>query len=247
MGMFDIVNTGKLDLTRCQYLRRRDFPIESGVTISEAGHALVIRNAGGESKVGLSAAAAGEVFIGVNANVNLSVTTYPLIEQITVPADAPYTVTLSHGNLVAGQIRIVNSAGTAFSEVALADLNAAGEYVATDATGVLTFFEDDAGLTLTVTTKVTLTAAEALAMFGTSLVNAGTPAEHNAVTALIFPGEFATAQYDVTANFTGSDGAPVIVKTGANGLFTVGGAGTTVGYVKKAPSVTDPFLVVTVI
>lgn len=238
MAFADVIGTSKLDFSGGTHpWREEDYALSTGVTLAEEGQCMVIIDGG---TVQPSAGVANERFAGVSKLDNLSVNTWGDVEELTVPAVAPLTLTLRENNLVADQIRIRDlTAGADLTEGNPAN---AGEYSVVDATGVITFNAAEAGHDMRIWYMYNLTAAQFQQRFGGRHINQGGHSIIDRVTLLRGPGRIRTMQYDPTAVFEGSGAQPVIVKSGAGGIFTVGGNGDEVGYVISPPTAADPFL-----
>lgn len=239
MAFADSIGLSKLDLSGGTHtFREEDYPLATGVALSEEGQCMVLIDGG---SVQPSAAAANERFVGFSKLDDLAITTWKDVEELTVPAVAPFTVTLAERNLVAGQIRIRDiTNGVALTEVGGAP--AATQYSVVDATGVITFNLAEAGVSVRIWYAYDLSAAQFQQRFGGRHINQGGHGIIDRVTILRGPGRVRTMQYNVTAVYEGSGAEPVQVTSGAGGLVTVGGAGDVIGYVIKAPSAGDPYL-----
>lgn len=232
---------GKLDLQRSRPLRESVVATYATDEIAEEGLALIGVYEDGVLKARVSAAGASENFIGVSKNDVRSVGTVNLVEEGTIPAVAPYTYNLPVSNISPGLIRVIRTdTGAALTEAGGAPAD--GEFSLDDTTGILTFNVAQAGIGFKATYRYIISAAEARRQFGDGHVNRGSSLGLNQVTVLE-GGVIFTMQYNPTSNFvTAAGAATAIVRTGANGLFVVGGAGTAVGRVISVPSANDPFL-----
>lgn len=236
------VSNGGLDISRLDQFR--SFHETVSGTQPKAGQALVRADSGADRLVAISGANAGEVFAGIAKTDSLDLTYVGAVETVVVPSDAPYTVTLGRGLLVAGQIRCYdNTDAAALTE---GDAANAGEFSAVDATGVLSFNAAQAGNSIQVTYRSELTARQRDLLFQGSAINRAEDANAGEVSAIRGPGIVYTMYYDATIDWSPSSGVPKgvpkVVKTGAGGLFTVGGNGATVGRVHSVPSPSDPYL-----
>lgn len=236
--LLNSVSGGGLDISRLDQFR--SFHETVSGTQPKAGMALVRADSGADRLVAISGANAGEIFAGIAKSDSLDLSYVNAVEDVVVPSDAPYTVTLGRGLLVAGQIRCYDITDSA----ALTEGNDAnaGEFEATDATGVLSFNVAQAGNTVRVTYRSELTARQRDLLFQSSAISRGEDANAGEVSAIRGPGIVFTLYYDTTIDWSPSGGVPKVVKTGAGGLFTVGGNGATVGRVHSVPTPSDPYL-----
>ena len=236
--LFETFAHSKLDLSRCHPFREEDFPLATGVGVTEEGFAFEMVQGG---LVQPCTDAAGRKFAGINKMDSLDVDTFPIVEELEIPAAAPFTLQLGNVNIVVGQIRVHDI--TAAADMADAGgAPADNEFDLDEATGILTFNAADAGHSIRAYYKFTLTAAEFRQVFHGSHINKGSVAEINRITLLRGPGTIYTAQFSVTSNFDAAAGAPPVrVTMGAGGLLTAGG-NVEIGSVVKSPSADDPYL-----
>lgn len=203
----------------------------------------------GVEKVQPCAGGAGEVPVGFSMLDNESFVDDVAVETITVPATAPYTVTLANGSIA--------GTGPASYEVRVPGVTqnagvAAGQFAVTNAAGgVLTFNVAEAGTSYTVTYRYNLTAAQAIVRGltgntadggpGQRAINNLSSAQFKQVTVMTGHGEIFTKEFDVLVDWSAA--APTI-KTAAGGRVTIGGGGTTLTQVRviKVPSESDPHL-----
>jgi hypothetical protein len=228
-----------LTLTRCMHVKQRD--VVPGQVVQVEGAALVSVLDAGVEKVQLSGGILNEKFVGFSTAHNFLPSLEAKVITAIVPAAPAYTVQLRFGNLEPGQIRIVGSVtGPLVENIAVGP----GQYSAVDASGLLTFNAAQAGETVTIYVKHQLTMQEAMAMReaagtgGVTSVNNYAPAYFSKIGVGHGEGELFTDQYDVTADFSTG-----VVKTGAGGLFTIGGNGDASNFVViQVPSVASPLL-----
>ena len=212
--------------------------VATGQTILQEGAVLVAIEQSGEQVTQVSAGAADETIIGFSMIDNYTPATRTVVAAGSVPSAAAYMVTLSHSNLVAGQIRIYDdTTGSALTEGNAANPT---EYSVVDSTGVITFNAARADDSITVTYKYNLTVNESIMLYGERHSNAGASAFLEQVTVITGAGEIYTDQYDVSVTYEGL--AVGALKSAASGLISTAGTGTAFGVVVHAPDVNDPFL-----
>jgi len=207
-----------LKLQKTRILKSLHRAVATGYDVAQEGVALVYVNEAGAGKVRPSAGIAGEKFAGVS----LSQVQVPgqLTAVETIQLFGKTTVKLSRTNLVAGQIAIkgFTLGTTADAKVFAANLS----------TGELTFATADAGtaaapVEYTVYYKYIPTLQEAINAQGNAPAGGYTAASTYGVTGIITEGDVATDQFDVTDDWTRTEG-PVYL--GANGIFTLKAGGT---------------------
>ena len=206
-------------------------PVETGVLIADEGIALVFVKEGSSTVVRPSTGAAGEIFAGVSTSRNVPPLFLPLVLDSVAGAD----IVLPRTPL-ASQI-LVRLDGSAATIVAGAPA-AAGEVQIDDMD--VNFHAADIGKELTIQMMYEPTVSEARQIKGDMPVG-GLSSSAQGVIGMIVRGDVATSYFDASADFSGA----LTVKLGAGGLFTVGGAGTTVPgcTVQEAPSAANPTLV----
>ncbi len=218
-------------------------------TVAKEGSLMMSVLEDGVEKVAPCAGGAGEVPVGFSMLDNESFVDDVAVETITVPATAPYTVTLTNGNIA--------GTGPASYEVRVPGVTqnaavGAGQFAVTNVSGgVLTFNVAQAGTSYTVTYRFNLTAAQALQRGltgntadggpGQRAINNLSSAQFKQVTVMSGHGEIFTKEFDVLVDWSAA--APTI-KTAAGGRVTIGGAGTTLTQVRviKVPTEADPHL-----
>jgi hypothetical protein len=225
------------------HVKQRD--VVPGLQVDIEGAALVSVLDAGVEKVKLSEGLATDKFVGFSTAHNYLPSVEAKVISAVVPSAAPYTVQLRFGSLVPAQIRIVGAVTGLLAEVPGPAI-APGQYIAVDASGLLTFDAAQAGETVTIYVKRNLTMQEAMQMReaagtgGVTSVNNYAPAYFSKIGVGHGETELFTDQYDVTVDF-GAPGA--VVKTGAGGLFTVAGLGDAANFVViQVPSVASPLL-----
>ena len=207
--------------------------VATGVTIYTEGTALSYVMEGGQAKVRPSTGASGEVFAGVSLSRNSQSHRLTEVLMVSVPASAPYQVTLPHAP-IAGQFVVRG--------LAIADASpAAGEAQLVGTT--LTFNAAQAGKSFEVGVAFVPSIEESIAASGNDPVG-GLASSSVGFIGVIKEGDVFTDQYDVTADWIGNGVDPVPVFLGANGLFTTKTGGTQLGSVTvmQVPTAGNAFL-----
>lgn len=213
-------------------------PVASGVVIPAEGLALIADYTGGVFGARPSTGAATDQFIGVSVNRVIDMTQRPNAELVTSSA-APSTALLQFAPLT-GTLRVETvSTGVALTVVVGAP--AAGEVQIDPVNPLqLNFNAAQASTQFLVSYVYALTVAQAIAIQGNQ--DPGGPAgRYLGQIGVITRGDVFTDQYDTLADWTVT--TPPIVTLGANGQFTIGGAGPVVpGYVISTPSAGNALL-----
>jgi hypothetical protein len=195
--------------------------------------------------------------VGFAISDNQSISIMAQVETATIPASGTYTIQLSNSNLVgtgggstANQIYIIrNSTGVAFVQDNAAvtpTVSTANHYALTSTlasggtlTGLITFNSADAGVAVTITYRYNLTVAQAQQRFFQRNINNQAGAVFNTVAVLTGVGEIWTYEYDASLAWT----AGTAITSGADGILTQGGSGTTVpAHVIHVPDTTNSAL-----
>lgn len=213
--------------------------VAPGFVIDQEGVPLVAHVVGGKTYAKPCQGTGTEKFLGFSLSRSNAVDRAVTNKTVTVPAAAPYTVDLGVA-IIATQFA-AGVGGTALAEVATAP--AAGE-VKIDGTR-LVFNAAQAGATVNVHAAYVPSYAQAVALQGSAPAG-GLPSVAAGVIGIIRTGSVYTDRYDVNADWTnGGSSDPVAIKTGANGLLTIGGAGADISAAVtflEAPSVGNGFL-----
>lgn len=229
-----------LNLSACTIIETRPVEIAAGITSIQEGCALVYVLENGVNKMKPSTGAAGEFYAGVALGNPVIPTRTNKIESIKVPATSPYTVTLARAPL-ADPFIAVEAAG-ANPRVVLAKAGAASSTEYAISGSVVTLHSSFAGRTLTVMYPYSISYAEVIQ--GLPGFDASRVTDLTSVPALgcIAVGEIYTDMFDPSvdwASFSSSNR----IKLAANGMFTIGGSGTTIeGVVTALPTVTNGYL-----
>lgn len=215
-----------------------NFPVGSSVTNLLMGSALVYSTEDGEAKVVNSSASDDLVFAGVAWSQMDAEVYAPLVEEVNVPATAPYEVTLLRAP-VDGATKSRAVASTTGALTYDAGTPSSGEYSFDGTT--MQFHADEAGQTVTVYYVREITITESRALTGDGIPGASNPIRESSSVGVIMSGLVFTDQYDPSSDWTASNISDI--KAGADGQFQRAGTGATVNAaVIKAPSVDSPFL-----
>lgn len=237
-----------IDIRRTYQERVDSTPILVGSSVTEEGQGLVATLVGGVEYVAPSQGASGEVFAGFASFRQLSYSTAPFVEDVTVPGAAPFTVNLQHNNLVAGQIRVHDVANNtdytvANSAVVVSPAAPAAGQVAVDyANGVLTFNSAQAGLQMQVYYRYNMTVYQAQAFYYQAATNYPDPNYFGQVGVMKGKGRLYTAWYDTAINWQAWTPATPLrlgLVNGMAGVITTSGNGALIpgGRVVYAPEV----------
>lgn len=204
-----------------------ELPIAVGATVAAEGLALVADNSTPTFGVKPSAGTTGEVFIGVSISQEFPLTAYPKVEENVQPVAntivldrTPIAGTLSVYDVTAGAPLVVTT-----------DYTLSGKTITLQGATV--------GHNIRTTYKFAPTAVEASMIQGDVYPGGAAGTKYRQV-GVLKSGAIYTTEFDSAINW--HQAAPV-VKSGANGQFTVGGNGATVPCVViQVPSISSPFL-----
>jgi len=161
-----------------------------------------------------------------------------VVETLTVPGTAPFTVQLKHQNIIVAESYALD-AGPAYSgEMVEAGMAPNANERWLQSTGLLTFHADNAGDTVTIQYRYELTAAEIVEKFHQRSVNNTAQDYFSTVSIMCGEGEIFTSMFDAAVAYT----APGIIYSGAGGKLTSVAGGAVVGTCTKLPSVSDGLL-----
>lgn len=203
-------------------------PVAAGATVTAEGQALVATNVGGVFGVKPSTGAAGEIFAGVSLAQQLTPLYLPAVERLTVTAGLTVTV---RSTPVGGTLRVYNvtKGAVVAAGVAAGNYSIVGNVITVVAGGATA-----AADVLEVGYRYSPTTLEAKAIQGDIPAGGAASLTLNSVGAIL-QGDVYTTEFDTSVDWTAAN--PVIT-LGANGLFTIGGAGAVVpnAYIVKVPS-----------
>lgn len=219
----------------------------SSLSSIEEGAPLIFVQEDGEHKVKASAGGADtDVFAGVAFSEMDLFDVGVEVEEVTVPSSSPYKVVLKHAPTAYTAIGalVLTGTGPNYSYTALTpDTGTSpsdGGVELEASTANLYFHSDEAGALVRVTYRYNLTVAEKRALVGDGVIGAGHPVGSSGAIGAITRGDVYISNFDPSKNWTANG---IVVKAGANGLFTIGGTGSTVPCsVISSPNVDRPFL-----
>jgi hypothetical protein len=226
------------DLNRTYYSDAKERPVAAGATISEEGQLLVYVDGGaGEAAVQPCSTGAGQAIAGFAITDALKRLTDTVVETVTVPAGGG-TVNLSNANLVAqGAERVVASGSGVLVYDSTPD---GGDYNINTTNGTLTFHSAEAGQTVEVTYRYTLTLQESLERFHERSVNNRAQDYFSTVSVMANEGEIFTSMYDTSVAYT--VGASIYPAAAGKVSSAAGGASNAIGFVTKVPAAGDALL-----
>jgi hypothetical protein len=229
-----------IKLDKCQLIESVAYPVASSINSLTEGSVLVFVNENGGAVVQNSAGTAADKFAGIVMNSYKQPTTTRIVEELVVPASGAYTIELSNTPVSATEISVVElDAGGATANVLTAGTPASEALQYSISGKTITLNSARASDTIRVVYSKELTVTEANVLYGNGASVTQYPMNENVFA--ITTGEVYTDQYDPKVNWL--PGVSVTVKTGANGLLTIGGNGQTLdAVVTKAPSADDAFL-----
>lgn len=225
------------DTTRSYFNDLREMPIAPGASIVEEAQALVlVADGSGGQAVQPSAGAGGELFCGFAITDAKKVLTEVVVETFNVPAVAPYQVTLKNANIITAEVRVFDNT-TAAALTVTCPVPGAGQYCVTTA-GLASFNAAQAGDSITITYRYTLTAAQVIDKFHQRNVNNTAQDYFSTVAVGCLQGEIFTSMFDASVAYA----VLGTIYTGAGGKLTSAAGGATAGECSKLPSAADPFL-----
>ena len=204
-----------------------ELPIAASAVIAAEGQALVSDNTAGVFGVKPSAGSSDN-FIGVAASQQIALTSFPKVEAKVVPnTDA---VTLA---------RTPSASTLAVYDETTSTLLTVTTHYTVSGTTVTMVDNTYRGHTLRLTYKFAPNAVEARAIQG-DVYPGGAAGTSIGQVGVIQKGTVYTTEFNSTVDWSA---AGITVKTGANGLFTIGGSGATVdAVIVQVPNTTNPYL-----
>lgn len=224
-----------LNLAQSKIMDSTERPVATGSTVTAEGAALVNDAANGGVK--FATGASTDQFVGVSLSQQLTPLSLPKVEEITVPATGPYTVTLAN----------TPTGGTLLVELSVAGTDLAAGNPATTTMeysvsgAVLTFNVAQAGLAVRVFYRYAPTTVQARVIQG-DIPPGGAASLTIGTVGVITKGDIQTTEFDTTVNW-GTVSATTPIKLSSGGIFTIGGSGVAVNaHVTSLPSADSPFL-----
>lgn len=230
-----------LNINASTLMETRPGTLASGVTACDEGTALVFVLENGVGRFKPSAGVANEVFAGVALGNPAPVTRTNRVEEIVVPAQSPYTITLARAPL-ANPLVVVKAAGANAKATLAYHASTVSSTQYTISGSTITVDSSFAGRTIRVQYPYAISAAE--------LIQGPYGYDSNRVTDLtsvpamgvITVGEVFVDNFDPASDWETWGGATP-VKLGANGIFTLGGSGVAIdAAVISVPAVGNGFL-----
>jgi hypothetical protein len=204
-----------------------ELPIAVGASVQAEGIALVADNTTPVFGVKPSAGVAGELFLGVSISQEFPLLAYPKVEENVQPV--ANTLVLAR-TPIAGSLAVFDiTSGLA--------LVLGTDYTISAKT--LTLVAGTVGHSIRSTYKFVPTAFEAETIMG-DVYPGGAAGTRFGQVGVLKSGPIYTTEFDAAINWAQ---ATPVMKTGANGQFTVGGNGALVpGVVIQVPNIASPFL-----
>jgi hypothetical protein len=230
-----------IDLTRTRYTYTKEVPVVAGADFENEGAFAAIQLLNGKEAADVATGASTEVVGGFTLNSNIVPGERVLVDTDTVPSQGLAVVRLSAGNIIAGQILVVDvTTGTALAPITSGAPTAAQVLVDLRA-GTLTFNAGAAGHLVQARYRQALTVAEKEIIFRQRPVNFSQNTHAGTITLGRGLGEVYTDQYDVTVDFASHVG-PLYM--GVNGLVTTANTGAEIpgSRITQLPTAADPFL-----
>ncbi len=229
-----------LDLTRTTFGRVFEKEVAMAATIGAEGRLIQATMVNGSEVISEAAASGSLDLVGFSTMSMVTPDEVPFVEEAVVPAAAPYTIQLDKNNITPLMIRVYDAtAASDLTEVAGAP--AGTQYQCVDATGLLTFNAAEAGNDVVIYYRYNPTVLEARMNFWQAHVNRNSPSVFARVGVGCGKCQVYTSEFDPTQDYT----AGSALTSGAGGIITIGGGGTTLptGHrVISAPSAGDAWL-----
>lgn len=208
--------------------------VATGSTVTAEGQALVqdVVNGGVKPSTG----AANEIFVGVSMAQQLTMLAFPKVEDLITAADN--TVTMAALPLASTLLVVRTDTGA----VLAAGVPAGDATKYSIAGGVITVNAALVGKTIRTSYRFAPTTLQAKVIQGDIPPGGAAALLLNRV-GVVTKGEIFTTEFDTTVDWTTVTNATLIT-LGANGLFTIGGAGSGIkgAYVTQLPTAAAPFL-----
>lgn len=221
--------------------------VATGYEFVEEGMCAVRTLEGGVERIIPSSGITGEAFVGFNIIRNLTPKSECINAEYEVPYSAPYYLKLQYNNLFTNQLRIIDiDKGLDSSYGQLTFITVGDPLVPTQVfvdytSGILVFHPDLNGDSVHVYYRHQLTINQSIFKYLQRMQKDNIdPEVYNQVGVYVNYGIIYTDQYDMNKDY--SNVARGQLKTGPNGLVTVGGGGDPIGAVIKTPSVDYPYL-----
>lgn len=232
-----------LYMPKSKFHRFPEVPLHSSVTSLVEGAALVDTSENGTGVVTASVGdATDKKFAGFSMSQFMAPATGIMVEELVIPASGPYTFDLKNTPLnpateILAKLNGINGSVMTYDNTPDATLdfwNSSGK--------TLTFHSSDAGKTVYVVYRYSLSAAQIQALTGEShVLGVVMPTDVTRSCTCIKQGIVYTDQFNTGVDWT--EAAIADIKTGAGGYVTRGGAGAAINArVVQAPSADFPYL-----
>ena len=221
-----------LDLAKSTLIDTRLYPVSSTVTSLEEGTVMMTVLENGVGVVKPCAGNSGEVFAGVSQFRHIIPSQSNATLSAKIPSSSPYTITLPKTPVGNSSVKVYINGVAATQDAA----SGTGHCVVSGTT--ITFHSADAGKTVSIVYRYTLSQIEASMLFGGEYLGPSIIPEANLsiiTQGIVFTDQFVLADSWETTN------APIYL--GASGKFTLASGGTAIDAVVVAtPSVANGFL-----
>jgi len=227
------------NLTTSYFNDIKERAVLAGASITEEAMALVYADDGaGGVAVQPSTGAAGEQFAGFAITDALKVVTEAYQETSRVPAVAPFTLQLKNLNILTPTfVRVYDSTAAAVLPDA-GGAPAAGQSW-TQSNGLVTFNAAEAGNSVVITYRYTLTAAQIQDKYHGRCVNNTAQDYFSTVSVGCDDGEIFTSLFDTSQAYVAG---VTNIRLGSNGILTSTGVGEIIGLCTKIPNDDDALL-----
>jgi len=226
------------DFARTRIEASREIPTSPLYQITSEGLALVSDLYNGRGVVRPSSGTnANEIFAGFSLAQNIAGTAAIQVEDLLVPANAPYTVALQQSPDAAANT-LVKTSGTGVLTYNVAV--GAGQFNLVN--NVVTFNAAQAGQSVKVVYRYNLSALAAEMLYGDQPIGKTAASILNSVS-VITKGVVFTDNYNTSDDYSTAVDGSVPVIAGANGQIQLGGTGARVtGRIVHVPTADVPFL-----
>lgn len=229
-----------IDLKRTFYTWSDTQPVAIGETISEEGQGLVAVLENGVEKVKPATALVAEKVVGFAMFRQKTFATSAFVEDKIIPTAAPFEVELSNQNLIVGQFRAYSFADLADFLVVPGPAPLAGQVVVDSVHGKLLFNLADAGKTVRMYYRWTMTVPQAILHYYEAPTNMPDPNFFAQVGVGKGKGRVFTMYFDMSVIW---DAAGVVPSLGADGRIVDGGlVPIPNARVVSIPTPVDPYL-----
>jgi len=219
--------------------------VATGQAVSEEGTILVYVENNGVKQVQYATGSATETLAGFCALDNYQPTTTVVVESGIVPSTR--SITLSHSNLVQGQVRISDlTTGLDLPVIYTGSTTSVNKALVTVSTGVIQF---DASVvvsdSLLIYYRRNITVQESTLLYFNRFANAGASSDWGVCEVMGGQGEIWTDCFDASQNYANLGSAYVVPSATVPGYITTSTAnsnGRQIGLVIHAPTADSPWL-----